>query len=149
MRQNMIRIFLEKKRPLRENADTAEKIFTHFFIFRERNLYVSQIFMSQNQISHKEKDLFLDTFSWWSTMESFQSTMESSQSTIESSQSTIVSSQSIEPSQSTIESSQSTIQQKYKENGRILHNLAFESSKSIKIEHGPAISIDCLDLYHK
>ena len=33
-----------------------------------------------------------------------------------------------------------------KENGRILHNLAFVWSKSIKIEHGPAISIDCLDL---
>ena len=37
-------------------------------------------------------------------------------------------------------------EQKYQENGRILHNLALVQSKSIKIEHGPAISIDCLDL---
>ena len=39
--------------------------------------------------------------------------------------------------------------QKYEENDRILHNLACVYSKSIKIEHGPAISIDCLDLYPK
>ena len=38
---------------------------------------------------------------------------------------------------------------KYQENGGILHDLALVQSKSIKIEHGPAISIDCLDLYPK
>ena len=36
--------------------------------------------------------------------------------------------------------------QKYEENGRILHDLALVLSKSIKIEPGQAISIDCLDL---
>ena len=35
--------------------------------------------------------------------------------------------------------------QEYGENGRIFHNLASVWSKSIKIEHGPAISLDCLD----
>ena len=51
-----------------------------------------------------------------------------------------------EPSPNTMKSSQSTREEKYGENGRILHNLAFVWSKSVKIEHGPAISIDCLDL---
>ena len=83
----------------------------------------------------------------WTTIESCWTTMESCWTTIESCWTTVESCWTrIESCWSTIESCRSTRGQKYEENGRILHNLAFVWSKSIKIEHGPAISIDCLDL---
>ena len=115
------------------------KFYSFFCFFRERNFYVLQILTSQNQIFYWEKQLFF-VQTCYSTMKSCYSTMKSCYSTMESCYSTM------KCCYSTMKSSQSTREQKYEENGRILHNLAFVWSKSIKIEHGPAISIACLDL---
>ena len=150
---------------------TRQKMFYGFFsiFFREKSFYVSQIFTPDNYIFSSGKTaIFRTQFSSHTTIESshttvesFHTTVESSHTTVESSHTTVESSHTtIESCRSTIESCRSTIEscrstmkscrsrreQKYEENGRILHNLAFVWSKSIKIEHGPAISIDCLDL---
>ena len=58
-RQNIVKASFFKKRPLRENADTAKNDFLIFSIFsRERNFYVSLMFTSDNYTFHKEKHLF-------------------------------------------------------------------------------------------
>ena len=61
-RQNMFTYFSRsKKRPLRENADKAKKMFYSFvwFVSRRETLPCIKIFTSQNQIFHREKHLFL------------------------------------------------------------------------------------------
>ena len=149
---------------------TRQKMFySFFFFFRERNFYVLPVFRSDNYNFHWEKQLF---FLWRNTSRIFDhvnhklteakrtmpsaaifrtqfsshTTIESSHTTVESSHTTIESCWStIESCWSTIEACRSTREQKYEENGRILHNLAFVYSKSIINEHGPAISVDCLD----
>ena len=139
-----------------------KNVLLFFLFFRERNFHASQIFTSDNYILSSGKTaIFRTQFSSHTTIESSHTTEESSHTTIESSHTTEESSHTtvesshttmksshttVESSQSTMKSSQNTREQKYKENGRILHNLALVQSKSIKIEHGPAISIDCLDL---
>ena len=161
-RQNIFKHFSIKKRPLREKAHTAKKYLTDFSFFPGKGIItyyqfshlttkcfigMSVIFRTQFsshttvESSHTTVESYRTTIeSCWTTIESSHTTVESCRSTIESCWSTI------ESRWSTIESCRSRREQKYEENGRILHNLAFVWSKSIKIEHGPAISIDCLDL---
>ena len=93
--------FSKKKRPLRENAHTRQNIFTYFSPRKSpcRKMHTGQ------------KKCF--------TMESCYSTMESCYSTMESCYSTMKS------CCSTMKSCCSIRKQKYEENGRILHNLAF------------------------
>ena len=170
-RQNILKHF-SRKQKLWENAHTAKTYFTDLSFFPGKGIFTCYQFSHLTTIFFiGETAIFRTQFSSHTTIESSHTTVESSHTTVESSRTTVESCRTtiescwttiescwttiescwttVESCWTTIESCRSTREQKYEENSRILHNLAFVWSKSIKIEHGPAISIDCLDLSPK
>ena len=146
--------FLKKKGPCGKMQTRQKDVSRMFFWFFPGEIFlcITNCHTWHLYFSFGKTAIFRTQFSSHTTIEFSHTTVESSHTTVESSRTTVSHTtiescwSTIESCWSTIESCGSTSQQKYEENGRILHNLAFVWSKSIKIEHGPAISIDCLDL---